>query len=892
MSRGEAVTASADTPLLLLNAPLSAMRLGYPDLSGLDVLELFAFIHPARFCVPTPRGLAHALDLAEPLSDESVPAFLQQAAGALMDRCEQADWPEREGAWSSLQSLARLRWPWAPILAAHVRKPERAEKWLFSRLPEWEEAPERPQPGTISLAPDEVETQLARISGAGSERRDGQRAFARDAGRIFAPRQARGSPHLLLAQAGTGIGKTLGYLAPASLWSEQAQGTVWVSTYTKNLQRQLRRESARAWPEVRADGTRPVVVRKGRENYLCLLNLEDALQGGFGGRAAVLAHLVARWAAYSQDGDVIGGDLPGWLGTLFRNRAIRSLTDQRGECVYAGCPHYRKCFIEHAARASAKADLVIANHALVMVHAARGRDQAQRPTRIVFDEGHHVFDAADSTFAAALTGREAIEMRRWITGPERGTRGRRRGLAARLADVASYDEEGGRAVAAACAAAEALPTEGWLQRVAEGMPAGAVEALLCAVRALTYARDESATGAGGVEAGYGLETEVAQLDGAFVEQAQAAAMALAAIRLPLIRLAVRLEALLEAPPDWLDAQGRARIDGARHSLAWRIDVLAAWEALASRLGAPADPDFVDWLAVERAEARELDIGIHRRFLDPMQPFAKTVLEPAHGVMMTSATLCPAGATGPQWEEAVARSGAAYLHSAPMLFSAPSPFDYAARAQVLIVTDVKKGDLAGLAAAYGRLIEASGGGVLGLFTAIRRLRAVHGRIADRLARVGLPLYAQHVDPIDTGTLVDIFRDDPHASLLGTDALRDGVDVPGRSLRCVVMEQVPWPKPSILHRARRAANGGSAYDDGIIRARLAQAFGRLIRSQEDSGHFIVLSPAFPSRLLSAFPSGTPVVRTTLEEALQCVAGGVSGMKGSDAALTASGEKGEDR
>ena len=114
---------------------------------------------------------------------------------------------------------------------------------------------------------------------------------------------------------------------------------------------------------------------------------------------------------------------------------------------------------------------------------------------------------------------------------------------------------------------------------------------------------------------------------------------------------------------------------------------------------------------------------------------------------------------------------------PLLTAAESPFDYASNAEVLIVTDVKKGDLAGLAGAYARIIEASGGGVLGLFTAIRRLRAVHGRIADRLAREGLPLYAQHVDPIDTGTLVDIFRDDPRASLLGTDALRDGVDVPG-------------------------------------------------------------------------------------------------------------------
>src|SRR6186713_2494540 len=118
--KGDAIVAAADTPLLILNAPLVATRLGYPDLSGLDLLELFAFVHPARFCVPTPKGIAHALDLAEPASDDAVPALLQTAAGALLARCESAEWPEREGAWSALQSLARLRWPWAPVLAPHV----------------------------------------------------------------------------------------------------------------------------------------------------------------------------------------------------------------------------------------------------------------------------------------------------------------------------------------------------------------------------------------------------------------------------------------------------------------------------------------------------------------------------------------------------------------------------------------------------------------------------------------------------------------------------------------------------------------------------------------------------------------------------------------------------
>ncbi|AKM06749.1 ATP-dependent DNA helicase [Pelagerythrobacter marensis] len=874
-SKGEAITVAADTPVLLLNAPLVANRLGYPDLSGLDLLELFAFVHPARFCVPTPKGLAHALGLAEPEADDAIPQLLQQAAGVLFATCSDAAWAEREGAWSTLQSLVRLRWPWAQVLSAHIARPERAEKWLFSRLPEWEETPERAAPGQVLIEEAEIEGQLAHLTGADAERRDGQHLYAREAGKIFAPRAGRGAPHVLLAQAGTGIGKTLGYLAPASLWAAAARGTVWVSTYTKNLQRQLRAESRRAWPERRADDTQPVVVRKGRENYLCLLNLEDALQGGFGGRAAILAHLVARWAAYSRDGDMIGGDLPGWLGTLFRKRGIAALTDQRGECVYAGCPHYRKCFIERAARASAQADLVIANHALVMINAARagfgpGRDQAQRPTRIVFDEGHHVFDAADNTFAAALTGQEAIELRRWIVGPERKNRGRRRGLAARLADVASYDETGGEAVEAALEAAQALPSDGWLQRLHDGEPYGPLEALLAAVRSCVYARDES----GGQEAGYGIETEAAGLPGNVIEAAQAARSALVAIRQPLAKLGARLESIVEDGPDWLDGQGRARIEGARHSLAWRVDLIQAWEALLDRLGGPGDPEFVDWLAVDRSPAdhgaREFDVGIHRRWLDPMKPFAQVVLQPAHGVMLTSATL----RDGDDWDSAIARSGARHIEVEPLRAQADSPFDYASRAEVLIVTDIKRGDLPGLAGAYARLIEAAGGGVLGLFTAVRRLRAVHGRIADRLARAGLPLYAQHVDPIDTGTLVDIFRDDPVASLLGTDALRDGVDVPGRSLRCVVMEQVPWPRPDILHRARRAANGGSAYDDRIIRARLSQAFGRLIRSKDDSGHFVVLSSAFPSRLLSAFPAGTPVIRLTLAEALQRVATGASG------------------
>ena len=850
-SRGEAIARAAETPHIILNAPLVGQRLGYPDLSGLDLLELFAFIHPARFAVPTAAGLSRTLGLEPPASEADAAASLKRIAERLFEVLADAGWSEREGAWTSNATLHRLGWGWAPLVGARLERPERGERMLFARLKQWEESAGRPPPRPVVIDRADARDQLDRLTGR-IEPRQGQKAMAEAVTSVFAPKRAKDSPNMLLAEAGTGIGKTLAYLAPAALWAEASAGTVWVSTFTKALQRQLDGEGPKLFADAE-ERKRKIVIRKGRENYLCLLNLEDALQGAFAGRAAILAQLVGRWAAYTKDGDMIGGDLPGWLPSLFRRAGAAALTDRRGECVYAGCPHYRRCFIERAEHASREADIVIANHALVMVNAARAREDA--PGRILFDEGHHLFDAADSTFAVAFGGQEAIEMRRWIVGPEGRSRGRRRGLAARLMDVASYDDEGARALDAAIEAAKALPSDGWLQRLVEGSPFGPIEALLAEVRGTVYARAKAQ------EAGYGLETELADPDGALVSQAAAAMALLETLQKPLAALGRRLEAVLEDAPDWLDSQARARVEGAIRGLGWRRETLAAWIALLARIGGEADPEFVDWLAVERVDGREYDVAIHRRWLDPTRPLAAAVLAQAEGVLVTSATL----RAGEDWDAAEARTGALHLPGPAEHFEAESPFDYAASSEVLIVTDIRQGDIASLAGAYARLIDAANGGTLGLFTAIQRLKAVHARIADRLARAGLPLLAQHVDPIDAGTLVDIFRDDPRASLLGTDALRDGVDVPGESLRLVVVERVPWPRPTVLHAARRMAGGGSKYDDRVVRARLAQAFGRLIRRQGDQGVFVILSAAMPSRLLSAFPPGVRISRVPLDVAI---------------------------
>ena len=158
-----------------------------------------------------------------------------------------------------------------------------------------------------------------------------------------------------------------------------------------------------------------------------------------------------------------------------------------------------------------------------------------------------------------------------------------------------------------------------------------------------------------------------------------------------------------------------------------------------------------------------------------------------------------------WESADVRMGASHLVLPPKRISLASPFNYAENTRVFIVGDVNRNSLAEVADAYRSLFLAAGGGGLGLFTAINRLKAVYHRIAAPLEGQDISLLAQHVDPMDTGTLVDMFRDDVRSCLLGTDALRDGVDVPGEALKLIVFDRVPWSRPDILHRARKMKIG---------------------------------------------------------------------------------------
>ena len=253
----------------------------------------------------------------------------------------------------------------------------------------------------------------------------------------FGPRERAGHPRIALVEAGTGIGKTLGYLAPASLWAEKNGPGLWISTYTRNLQRQIVQEIARLYPDP-AERAEKAVVRKGRENYLCLLNFEEA--------AKRIALAPGQRSGRARPHRALGRRRP--RTAIFRARAfppfsarrfrLRELTDRRGECIYAACPHYRTCFIERAIRRARHAPIVVANHALVI---------ATRRARLAERRRNHRRAAGKA--AALCVRRRPSSVRRGGFGFRRAAFGPRNGRSAALDPRARR-----RAAQAACAGLE------------------------------------------------------------------------------------------------------------------------------------------------------------------------------------------------------------------------------------------------------------------------------------------------------------------------------------------------------------------------------------------------------------------------------------------------------
>jgi ATP-dependent DNA helicase DinG len=214
------------------------------------------------------------------------------------------------------------------------------------------------------------------------------------------------SSGVLIAEAGTGTGKTFAYLVPAML----AGGRVIVSTGTKTLQDQLFHRDV---PRVREALAVPVSIAllKGRGNYVCLHHLEDALaEGTFASREeAKHIHVIQRFARTTRSGDKSECvEVPELSGAWMR------ATSTRENCLGAKCRHYDDCFVMKARKAANDADLVVVNHHLffadLVLRDEGVTDLLPSANTVIFDEAHHLPDLARLFFGQSVSTAQVIEL--------------------------------------------------------------------------------------------------------------------------------------------------------------------------------------------------------------------------------------------------------------------------------------------------------------------------------------------------------------------------------------------------------------------------------------------------------------------------------------------------
>ncbi|WP_198120393.1 ATP-dependent DNA helicase [Massilia rhizosphaerae] len=218
--------------------------------------------------------------------------------------------------------------------------------------------------------------------------------------------QAIGAQGTLIAEAGTGTGKTFAYLVPALLWG----GKTIISTGTKNLQDQL---FSRDIPTVRAALRAPVSVAllKGRSNYVCHYHLERTLSNGRLTSRDDVGHLreISRFIKMSQSGDKAE------LTKVPETASVWNLvTSTRENCVGQECQYYQDCFVMKARREAQQADVVVVNHHLFFADVAlkEGGMAELLPSAntIIFDEAHQLPEVATLFFGTTVSTGQVLEL--------------------------------------------------------------------------------------------------------------------------------------------------------------------------------------------------------------------------------------------------------------------------------------------------------------------------------------------------------------------------------------------------------------------------------------------------------------------------------------------------
>ena len=661
----------------------------------------------------------------------------------------------------------------------------------------------------------------------GYEPRDGQRRMALAVASVV---EHGGT---LLAEAGTGTGKTLAYLVPAIL----SRHRVLVSTGTKNLQEQIYFKDLPALQEALGVPFTATLM-KGRGNYLCLHRWETYREGVEGdapgaGRLIdtsdrVLLPIVDAWLKETDTGDRAE------LRTLPENLAFWSqISAEADTCLGTECPHYSDCFVTRMRQRAAESDVVIVNHHLLCADAsvrqsAYGEVIPFCPTLVV-DEAHQLEDVATQYFGRSLSAYRCEDLvrdgHRLLAAANAAGRGmtpaQTSDVVQALARLADHSRLffGGLAIPVGYRSGDPEPRRG-VARTARGDRGSSEGRLRYTAESLEDHAEDGASLAGALE-----EVE--------------AAFALAPPTSP------------PAPDDPAVGGPDPREDGNE-----------SWTALQRRakdirndlrfLLRAEDPDFVYYIETRGREStrpflRAAPIDVSRIIRD-------LLFERMRSTVLTSATLAVDGS----FDYVRGRLG---IRDAEELRVA-SEFDYATQALLYLPRRLPPPQAASFAEAAARevteIVKRSRGRAFVLFTSYTVLRAV-----QRVVEMSLPYPILVQGTAPRTELIERFRSTPNAVLLATSSFWQGVDVVGDALSCVIIDKLPFASPGDPVTAARIdaikAAGGDAFADyqvPLAILALQQGLGRLIRHRTDRGILAVLDPrlrtmGYGRRFLASLP-----------------------------------------
>jgi len=692
---------------------------------------------------------------------------------------------------------------------------------------------------------------IASLLGAAFEARPEQGRMAREVAHAFS------RAGIAAIEAGTGTGKSLAYLVPALLRAVRARERIVVSTATIALQEQLVRKDIplllEAWPAIAAShegvSLEPpkAVLMKGRSNYVCLRKVDD-MAGGVDevcendAEKDEVAGLV-RWARKSRFGS--REELP----VIPSRDAWEKVAVEADTCTRTACKSYQECHYFKARREAAAADIVVANHHLLLSDLAVRRSVGWKagavlpPYRhVIIDEAHHLEDVASEHLGDQATTHGIRRTLGRLLSARRHEKGLLPALRSRLLAI-----DGSIPLDAARLVEErAIPERHNIDPALE-MVADSAGAFLQAV------------GAGADREGGGRAP--GEGDGT---------------------TSLRVKPEHRARPEWTRFEGEAR------ELASRLGILSSTierglkpvedlerqdlhgillevKAVAGRLALAAasvlafvdpseDDGQVRWIERRRPRGRDPygALSLRRAPLEVAATLAHEFYPHVAGGVMTSATL----AVAKSFDYFSARTGldrAEPLPDAPSqaprlsTLRLPSPFDYARQSVLGLPRDLPDPTDRGFddAAAQALLAaaDASGGRAFFLFTSYRALERAHRALERPLRERGLTVLRQ--GEAARPRLVERFMQEAPAVLFGTDSFWEGVDAGGGALRLVVIQRLPFRVPSEpLQEARAEAitrRGGDPFQEMTLPQailKLKQGFGRLIRSRSDRGAIMIL------------------------------------------------------